>query len=245
MADQYLLIALVFIAAGIVKGTFGIGLPAVSLAVLTQFVTPHLAVTLVIFPIVVANLWQVFRTGMTRATVRRYGLLSVVLMISLFLTTYVTAQASTEVLVLVIGVAIVAFALTNLVRQPPPLPDRFDRPAQVVTGLASGVLGGLTSVWGPPVVSYLIARGIKQDEFVRATGLLFALGSLPLVLGFWQNGLLNAQTGAVSAAMVVPALMGFAIGEQIRARMSGEIFRKLLLWAFLLMGLNLLRTALF
>ncbi len=239
------LIAVIFVFAGIVKGTVGIGLPTVSVGVLSQMIPPHTAVALVVFPILAANFWQVVRTRAGLETLRRYGILAACLFVTLWVTTFLTAQASTEILLGVIGIAIVIFSVSSLVGTPPALADRHDRIGQAVTGVSAGFLGGLTSIWSPPLVTYLIARRTDNDEFVRAAGLFIFIGAIPLMIGFWQTGLLNAETAPLSLAMIVPSLIGFSLGEMIRRRLHPDRFRSVILWVFLLMGLNLLRRAVF
>ncbi len=240
-----LLIALVFVVAGTVKGTIGIGLPTVSVGIMSQFLAPHMAIALVILPMVITNIWQVYRAGQWLVTARRYWLLVGMLVMTIWVTTFFTANASPQFLLAVIGVAIVIFATTSLARPLPAIPDRLDRPAQAITGLTAGVLGGLTSIWSPPMVSYLLARRVERDDFVRAAGLFIFLGSLPLALGFWQTGLLDGPVARLSAWMILPTLVGFTLGEAIRRRMEPERFRRVVLWIFLFMGLNLLRRAFF
>lgn len=240
MPEHAALIALVFLLAGTIKGTVGIGLPTVSVALLSQFLPPHAAVALIVGPLCVTNLWQVIRSGASRDTLTRYLPLILCLMVSIFVTTLFTLSIPPGALLTVIGLAVVTFALTSLIKPPPPLPDSHDRIAQVATGLSAGVLGGLTTIWAPPVVIYLLAKRLAPDEFVRAIGLFLFLGSLPLAVGFWNTGLLNDGNISLSAAMVLPALLGFSIGEAIRKRIPAARFRTILLWIFLLMGLRLI-----
>lgn len=245
MTEEALLIGLVFVLAGTIKGTVGIGLPTVSVAILSQFIAPHTAVALVVIPLVVSNLWQVMRSKAGLGTIRQYWVLIAFMVVTLWFTTFLTVAISPQVLLAAIGIAIVIFSASSLAWTPPMLPDRFDRPAQGVAGFLGGVLGGLTSIWSPPIVTYLIARRTDGEDFVRATGMFIFLGGIPLALGFWQTGLLNAQTAPLSAMMIVPTLIGFTMGELIRKRMGAGMFRTVLLWIFLLMGLNLLRQAVF
>ena len=37
----------------------------------------------------------------------------------------------------------------------------------------AGVLGGLSSIWSPPVAMYLLARNVSKIEFIGATGFYF------------------------------------------------------------------------
>ncbi|MGF1477213.1 MAG: sulfite exporter TauE/SafE family protein [Geminicoccaceae bacterium] len=235
--------ACVFLLAGTIKGMIGIGLPTASVTLLTQITDPRTAIALVVFPVMIANAWQVIRTGQVLQSAQTYGLFAVMLMITLLATTRVVASASPAVLLLALGLVIALFAATSLVVQPPALPDGLDKPAQFVAGTLAGFMGAFTAIWSPPMVIYFLARRLEKDEFVRASGFLIFLGSLPLAAGYWAGGLMSGPTALTSLAMVVPALIGFQVGEMIRSRLNTERFRTVVLVIFFLMGLNLIRKA--
>lgn len=204
-----------------------------------------MAIALVTIPMIVTNAWQVWRMGDARGALRRYAVFAAALVVVLWFTTSLTASVPERALLGILGTVIVAFSLLGLVANPPPLPDRHDRAAQGVAGTAAGVIGGLTGIWAAPLVVYLLARRVDRDEFVRASGLLIFLGSLPLLAGFWHEGLIDGPMALLSAALVLPTLAGFALGERLRARLDPARFRIAVLVVFLLMGLNLLRRAFF
>lgn len=238
-----LMIGLVFVVAGTVKGLVGIGMPTVSIGIMSQFAPPHFAIAVVVFPMLISNVWQVYRTGVGLDTIRRYKVLIGLMVVSLLITTVFTARVPADFLIGVIGLSVVAFSVTSLAHTPPALPDHRDGVGQVITGISAGILGGFTSIWSPPLVTYLIARRVEAEEFVRAAGVLILIGTVPLIIGFWQSGLLNGETAPMSALMVAPTLIGFSVGEAIRKRMDPAKFRRVLLWMFLVMGANLLRRA--
>ena len=223
----------------------GIGLPTASVGLLSQIYDPGLAIALVVFPSMIANAWQLLRAGEALRAFNDYRVIAVTLVVVLWFTTYLTAAVSQETLLLIVGCAVVLFSLNSLFLAPPRIPDRLDRPAQFVAGIGSGLLGGLTAIWAPPMVTYLIARGVEKDEFVRVTGLLIFLGTLPLCAGLWRAGLFTGAHAGISAAMVGPALAGFQVGEAIRRRIDASRFQTVLLVVFLLMGLNIIRRGLF
>lgn len=244
--ENYAVLAFVsvsFLIAGSVKGLVGIGLPTTAIGLATLMVDPRTAIAVILFPMVTSNAWQLYRQGNVLRTARTYGLFAAVLLVSIWLTTLVTDDAPDRVLMAVLGVIILIFVAVNLTVTVPPLPRRFDKPAQIVMALAAGVMGGLTAVWGPPMMIYLASRQVPKDEFVSATGFLIFVGSLPLTAAYIQAGHLTAPLAWVSLAMMVPTFLGFAMGERVRNRISTERFRTVLLYIFLVLGLNLLRRA--
>lgn len=238
-----LLAGLVFLAAGTIKGTVGIGLPTAAVGMLSQFIDPRLAIALVTFPLLSTNLWQMLRAGQFIQTFQRYRLFILFLMSVLGATTFALPYVPTAGLVLALGVVVIVFAVTNLAFTPPPIPDHLDKPAQILGGIVAGIIGGLTSIWGPPMVIYLVGRRTEKDEFVRALGVMLFLGGIPMAIGFWINGLLTGPSAGLSAALIIPSIAGFALGEQLRKLLPPEKFRTAVLIMFLLMGLNLVRRA--
>ena len=153
---------------------------------------------------------------------------------------------------------VVLWTATSLIKSPAKIPVAMDRLVQIVAGLVSGAIGGLTAIWSPPMVMYLLARRhvgehdtehatehSEKEDFVRFTGFLILCGSVPLFAGYVSNGLLTTPLALLSAAMIVPTLIGFSIGERLRKRLDSGQFRTVVLCLFCLMGLNLIRRAYF
>ena len=243
--DLITLVGLIFLAAGTIKGLVGIGLPTAAVGMMSQVIDPRQAIALVVFPSMLSNAWQIYREGEVLATLRRFWRFIACLMgMILVVTLTLTAAVPTEGLILILGLVVVLFAGMSLAFTPPVLPERYDRTAQIGCGLAAGALGGLTAIWAPPMVTYLMARRVDKQTFVRATGLIIFSGTVPLIFGFWHTGLLTGPGAAMSLGMMVPALIGFSLGEYLRRFLDAERFRTAVLIVFLLMGLNLVRRAL-
>ncbi|WP_439124459.1 sulfite exporter TauE/SafE family protein [Marivita sp.] len=245
VTELLLIGSVVFLIAGSVKGVVGIGLPTAAISMLTLFIDPRTAIAVGLGPVVVSNAWQIWTMGDIRGTFKRYWLFALALGTSVFLTVTVSADVSEQVIFLAIGISIVTFSVLHLNFAMPPMPDRYDRAAQVGFGTVAGILGGLSGVWIAPIIMYLSARNLTKDEFVRASGMLLFIGSVPLVTAYVQQGFLTQQIAGVTLVLVIPTLIGFALGARLRQRISNEKFRKVLLYVFLLLGLNLLRRGLF
>lgn len=237
------LIAISFLIAGTVKGAVGMGLPTAAMGLMTLALDPRTAISLILMPMLLSNAWQVYRSGDTLRAMRSYLPLALALMIGVGVTVSLSGSAPDRLLLAMLGVSLLVFVAVNASRWAPRITAAQDRPAQIVTGGIAGIMGGLTSVWAPPMAVYLAARQVDKNEFVRASGLLIFLGSLPLALGYMRQGFLTRELALVSLVMLIPTFAGFAFGERLRSRFSETGFRRMLLLVFALMALNLIRRA--
>lgn len=233
-----------FLIAGTIKGAVGIGLPTAALAILTLFIAPREAMATLMFPMLFSNVLQVYRAGDTKRAFIQYAPFSAALACVIVITLILARQVSSSFLLAMIGLMILSFVATSLIRVVPKISDQNDLNFQIILGGIAGVLGGLTAVWAPPMVMYLAARDTPKDEFVRATGILITLGTIPLCIGFFQLGYFTGPLAGISLAMVIPAFLGFFIGEKIRSRLSQERFRRYLMTVFFLIGISLIWRAL-
>ena len=232
------------LASGLVKGTAGVGLPMTALGILTFFTDPRTAFAVTLVPIFLANIIQLRRVGGVREAIPRYLPYLVCMMVGIPITLTLTADASEQLLLGVLGAVILVFVTLNVTRWAPSIPDRHDRAAQIAFGAASGVFGGLAAIWLPPMLIYLGARRVQKDEFVRATGLLLFAGSVPLFGGYIREGFLTGPLALLSVALLVPTTIGLLAGERLRRRLSESAFRKFILALFAVVGLNMIRRAL-
>jgi uncharacterized membrane protein YfcA len=111
-----------------------------------------------------------------------------------------------------------------------------ERPATLLTGFASGILGGATAMSGPPVVLFGLGqdwetRGFRADLLAYFT--LLALATLPFYAGM---DLLNAPSLHLLLATLPGLILGFLAGLWLSRRTSTEAFRRLALAVLLAAG---------
>ena len=237
------LMLLTFFVSGIVKGFLGIGLPAAAMGLLTLFVSPSHAISLLVLPIFFTNLSQFFRSRKRLQTVKLYWPFGAAIVISIFLTSLFLDQYPTGFLTITIGVAMVIFALNRLSNFKLKLGPEIHW--QLSFGIVSGILGGLSSIWSPPVAMYLIARNLDKDHFIAGTGFLFLIGSIPLAFGLFIGGTLNTGIMLQSLTGLIAVLAGFRFGEILRSRVDQNLFQKAVSIAFMIMGGRLISVGIF
>ncbi|MBT2771278.1 sulfite exporter TauE/SafE family protein [Halomonas sp. ISL-60] len=238
-----LAVAGTFLIAGSVKGVIGLGLPPVSLALLTVALDLPTAMALMLIPSFVTNLWQSMVGGNARAIlVRLWPFLAMA-----SLTVWVGAAALTRVnltyLTALLGSLLIIYAVVSLAGIKMVVPSRHEVWAGPLIGSANGVLTGMTGSFAVPGVMFLQAIGLPKNMLIQAMGMLFMVSTVALAAALQQANFLSLQYGAISAAAVLPALAGMMIGQRIRARLSEQVFRKVFFISLLMLGTYIIVTA--
>ncbi len=240
-----LAIAIGMLCGGAVKGVVGLGLPIVAISIMSNFLSVPAALALVTIPSVLSNLYQLSRGGYVVAGLKRFWPLLVALALGLWWSAGLVPRVSAAMLYGVIGTIVVIFCATNYFVPHMRVDARTERWAGPLAGLIGGLTGGVSAVYGPPITLYLVALNRPKELFVGAIGLIWFCAAIPLTAAYAYHGVLTAELAVWSLAACVPALGGFLLGQWVRLRIDQETFRKVLLVALLLLGLNLIRRALF
>lgn len=244
-ATEILILCVIFLFGGLVKGLLGIGLPALLVGLLTFFYEPRYAVSLILIAIMTSNMRQAMRGGPVLDILKRYRVFCSIAVVFIFAVAVIGSAVPVPALLTFVGIGMTLFALTSLFVEMPLLPHRYDRAAQALAGLGSGILGGLTAIWGPPLAVYLMSLHLEKRTFVQVLGVMFAAQSVPLTLGFIVTGELTATTLLIGTGMLVPTFTGMYFGEKLHDKIDTKLFFRLFLIGFLLLGLNLIRRGLF
>jgi len=245
LLSPFMVVAVViYFLAGLVKGTLGIGFPTTAVSLLAQTTDARTAISLVVVPMVVTNAWQCWRSGQVHWVIASFWRLLVFMLLFIAIFSQLASAVPVVYLTAILGAVVSLYAASSLYKPVVRIPAKHDKKAQVLTGVSAGVMGGMAGVWAPPILIYLTARGISKDQFVATTGLLLFLGSSVLLAGYWHGGLLGPAIVMLSSVLLLPSMLGMVCGEKLRERLSAKRFERVLLWFFLLMGLNLIRRAL-
>ena len=92
------------------------------------------------------------------------------------------------------------------------MPTHHRTALEAVLGVVGGLYGGISGIWGPPLIVYLISIGAGKQETVRVQGVVFLIGAVVLFFAHLASGVLDAQTLPLSALMTVPAMLGLWAG---------------------------------
>ena len=239
MFDPLLLIIIagVFLLAGTVKGVIGLGLPTVSLGLLVLVTDLPGAMALMLVPSFVTNFWQGVVGGHLGALLKRLWLFFTAATASVWLGGEVLVRVDAHLLTALLGIVLMIYALISLRGVRWYVPSKHTTSLGVAAAGINGVIGGMTGSFVVPGVMYLQALGLDRHQLVQAMGILFTLSTLALGLMLGGHGLLSVDLGGQSMAGVLPALLGMALGQRLRVRMSEERFRRVFFFAILVVGI--------
>jgi len=246
ITPQFLIYAvLVGLFAGVIKGMVGFGMPTILISGLSTFLSPELALAGLILPTLVTNGMQALRQGLGEAwaSIIRFRVFLIAGGVVLASSAQLVRVLPPEIMFMIIGFAVSGFALMQLAGWQPKLPEK-SNVLEVGIGAFAGFIGGLSGVWGPPTIAYLVARNTPKAEQIRVQGVIFGLGAVVLLFAHMQSGVVTWQTLPFSALLVVPAVVGLLIGFQLHDRIDQRQFKHLTLIVLFISGLNLIRRGL-
>jgi len=234
-----IVIAAVFLLAGFVKGTIGMGLPTVAMGLLATRMPPAHALAIVIVPALVTNIWQTFVGPYLRDIVRRLWPLMIGTVLGILsgggLMTGPYARYGTAVL----GVLLVIYAIIGLSKVRFSVPRQNEKWVGGIVGLITGVISAATGVQVIPSMPFMQAIGMEKDELVQALGVFFTTATVALAFNLTDAGLLNASVAIPGLVAMVTAFAGMYLGQHLRSRMDADTFRRWFLIAMLLLGIYL------
>lgn len=235
------LVLMTFLLAGGVKGLVGLGLPTITVGLLSLVVVPAQAAAVMLVPSLVSNLWQAARGPAPWRTAWR---------LLPFLAALAMATVATGVVLppvgswskAVLGVALIgyaAFALRGPVLRVPPDDESW---VSLLAGWLAGALTALTGIAIMPTAPFLQGLDLDRDTLVQALGLTFTVSTLALGGVLWGRTL-DGDTAVLSIVALGPTLAGMAIGRWLRGRLDPVRFRRLFLMFLLVLGGGLVVAA--
>ncbi len=231
------------LAAGIVKGAIGFAMPLIMVSLIGSIVEPKLALAAIIVPIVFSNMYQAFHTGIRAAAEvsRLHWRYILATCVFIFIAAQLVPSIPNQTFYFIIGIPVLILTLIQLVGIKLSIRPAYHKISEYLVGAISGMLGGLAGTWGPTTVLYLLAIDSPKERQVIVQGVIYGLGSIALLFGHLQSGILNTSTISFSVLLLLPALIGMWIGFKIQFKLSHSQFRKITLIVLLIAGCNLIR----
>lgn len=238
------LVAVALLFAAFVKGTTGLGFPMIATPMVALLLDIRTAITILIIPNLVMDVAQVFRGGFPYALVRRFAWLLALTIIGVFLGTKVLVMLPLWILNFCLGVMVLLFVFSNLLRFDFTLSSRLESLLSPAVGLISGFLNGMTNAAGPSLAIYLYSLRLEKRDFIKSIATIFVLTKASQLVAVSTWNLFNWGTLILTLEVTLFVLAGFYGGLKIQDRVNQRTFNHGLLLLQFAIGVILVVRAL-
>lgn len=225
-------VVITFAAAGLVKGTIGVGLPLLAVPLLALVLPPMTAIALLAVPVLASNIWQAIDGQGSTANLRRFMPLCLLLVVSTLVSVRLAFALPADVVTTLIAASVLCAVILMLVHNSRGIAPRHESWLGPVVGVLAGAMGGVSSMTGPFIITYMMGLKLPREVFIGSISIIYLFGMIPLYASMVVYGTLGLGEAAVSVAGLLPLAGGMILGKKLRQRLGELAFRRMLL-AFL------------
>ncbi|MDA9649250.1 sulfite exporter TauE/SafE family protein [Alphaproteobacteria bacterium] len=228
----------VFLGA-IIKGAVGIGMSMFSVPIIAFFLPPTTAMILLCVPVLITNILQMqIKKGIGSF---RFLPMFIALILGIIIGCNLILEINLSLISQIIAISIIFAAIINLfginIKYINP---NIERKLTIPLGLFSGIIGGVSSMYSPYILAYLVSINLEKEVLIRTMATMYFIGSI-FIFPIWiYNGLGTFSDLIWSSLLLLPAILGQKIGTSIRSRISNENFKKIILYTLMIIGTSLL-----
>jgi uncharacterized membrane protein YfcA len=242
--STHVLIALSLLFAAFIKGATGLGFPLIATPAIALLLDIRTAVTVLILPNLFMDSAQVVRDGLPYQVFRRFSNLIVPTIVGVFLGTMVLVRMPLWVLNFCLGVMVLAFVFSHLLKLHLTISLRSEKILSPVFGFVSGFLNGMTNAAGPTLAIYLYSLKLDKRTFVKSIATIFVVTKLTQLIAISTWNLFNRETITLSVQVLLFTLAGFYAGIKAQDRVNQVNFNRGLLALLCVIGVVLVLRAL-
>jgi hypothetical protein len=243
-SETVILVVVVFLIAGGVKGVIGFGLPTVSITIIATVVGLTEAMALMVLPSLVTNFWQGVTGGKLRYLLRRLWLVLLLGAVFTWMTSSLLVAGEVLLFKTLLGIVIGLYSISSLFEIRWPSPGTKEVWLSPVVGAASGAITGVTGVFVMPAVAYLQSLRMPRAMLIQAMGVWFTVATVSVGLSLNGQGLFPKHLFLLSTTAVLPALIGMVLGQRFRVCLPERVFRKIFFLALAGLGVYIVVTSL-
>lgn len=225
-----MLIALItLLAAGIVKGAIGSGVPVIVVPVLTMLYDVQLAIAVLVAPNLVSNALQVWQYRRHLLPLRFLAAFSFAGGLGIVLGTWGLVVLSPEILLLGVASAIVLYLIIKVARRRMALPFSIAARIVIPIGLLAGVLQGAAGMSAPASVTFLNAMQLERRVFIGSISVFFVAITCVQIPALLSAGILTTERFLLSGLALVTIVAAMPLGARLGKRLPHRWFDNLIM----------------
>lgn len=225
-----LLIALLtLLAAGIVKGAIGSGVPVLVVPVLTMLYDVKLAIAVLVAPNLFSNMVQIWQYRRHLLPARFLIAFSLAGAIGILVGTWGLVVLSPELLSLGVAGAIITYLFIKLTHRQFALSYATASRIVIPVGLLGGVLQGAAGMSAPASITFLNAMRLERPVFIASISVFFVAITCVQIPALLSAGILTLHRSLFSIAALAIILLTMPLGARLGQRLPHRWFDNLIM----------------
>lgn len=220
------------------------GFPLIATPMVALLLDIRTAITILIIPNIVMDITQIFRGSFSGGLFRRFAWLLVLTVLGVFLGTKVLVTLPLWVLNLCLGVMVLVFVASTLLRFDFQISPHLESRLSPVVGIVGGFLNGMTNAAGPALAIYLYGLKLEKRQFIKSISTIFIITKVSQLIAVSTWNLFNRSTLLLSLEVTLFILVGFYAGLKTQDRVNQQTFNRGLLVLLFVIGVTLVVRAL-
>ena len=227
----------IFFLGGLVKGTIGVGLPTVTLTLLSFFFDIKDSISFILIPVILTNLVQMLDGKELKSIFQQtkfFLVTSVVFVIPGFL---VLRAINSNTILLILASLLVLNSCLVLFNKIITIKKHTSFQTQFWIGALTGITTGVTSIYTMPFIFLIQSLKFSKEKLIQLMGLSFFLYSLTQFALFYSFSMIDEKVLLFSSVACIPILIGVISGKYLRKVLSEQTFKQLFNYMLLISGI--------
>ena len=143
------------------------------------------------------------------------------------------------------GASVILVAALTLLAPKLQIKRRMIGPVGLGAGFCGGLLGGIAALAGPPVLIFLLAKGLSGRAFTKEASMFLVVSSVLLASALTSSRQFDWHDVLISILATVPVVAGMLVGQKVRDAVPADAFKTLVVLVVLLSGAQLVWKGMF
>lgn len=244
MSYESLAVIVAAIAVGsFAKGLTGIGLPIITIPILSGFLGAEHTIVVMTIPTFVSNLWIVWAYRQLAAGIPDLARALAFAAAGTLAGVYILASLDDGALIWLLIVWIALYLLNLAINPDFRLEGKAARRASPVFAFLSGISQGATGIAGPLVATWIHSYRLQKEAYVFGVSVMFLCISGVHVAAVSAGGLMDLQRMGEGVLAAIPTLLFVPLGMRMTRRLSPRLFNRLIVGCVVIMEARLIWKA--
>jgi|TARA_B100001059_G_scaffold236773_1_gene290161 uncharacterized membrane protein YfcA len=238
-------VILIFLAGGAVKGLIGVGLPTVTLTLLSFIFDIKESISIILLPVIITNLYQMLNGKHLKQIIDDTKIFQISAVPTVFLGFYFLLLLKSDTILLILAIVLIYNSFLGLLKYEIKFKNYKSKYYQILIGGLTGTVTGISGIYTMPFIFLLQSLQYSKNKAIQLMGLTFFLFACTQFLLFILYDLISFKILALSSIACIPILLGVYLGTVLRRNISENIFKMLFNLMLVFMGILLIIKTIF